>query len=349
MSLSKKINKFPTVSVIIPAYNAEKSIAHCLHALQEQSIHANEIIIVDDGSSDETKSIAEKFKKVKVLSQKNQGPAIARNNGSKSAKGEIIIFLDSDCVPERNWLEKMIQPFNEKNVIGVQGAYKTKQKSLIARFDQLDIEYRYERMKRIPKLDWIGSYSAAYRKEIFLSEGGFDETFPKASGEDAEFSYRLAEKGHLLVFAPRAIVYHTHPETLWKYLNVKFFRAYWRMRMYLKHPQKMVKDSYTPQTLKLSIIYVIAATILALAFGIGIMSTYFSTVDSFAKEVIFGFLIGIIFTLYMIGFISMPYFFLFVLRNDFMVGILTPFIVILRAISFGLGMLNGLLDKRVRA
>ena len=88
--------------------------------------------------------------------------------------------------------------------------------------------------------------------KAFLDENGFDESFPRASGEDAELSYRLAKKGHTLVFAPRAVVYHTHPATFVHYLKVKFFRAYWRTRMYLKHPEKSVEDSYTPSTLKIN-------------------------------------------------------------------------------------------------
>ena len=128
------------VSVIIPAYNAEKTLPNCLDALLNQSTKPNEIIVVDDGSKDETKTVAESYSLVKVIAQKNQGPAKARNAGARAAKSEIIIFLDSDCVPEKNWVQEMLVPLADEKVAGVQGAYKSKQTSLVARFDQLDIE-----------------------------------------------------------------------------------------------------------------------------------------------------------------------------------------------------------------
>ncbi|MFH1391815.1 MAG: glycosyltransferase family 2 protein, partial [Candidatus Diapherotrites archaeon] len=197
------------ISVIIPAYNSEKTIGNCIEAIRNQDFSEPfEIIVVDDGSKDETSDAAEELGAV-VLKQKNSGPAKARNLGAKNAKGDILVFTDADCVPEQNWLKEMTAPFKHKEIIGVQGAYNTKQKSITARFNQIEIEERYDRMKRKSEtLDWIGSYSAGYRKKDYLEVGGFDESFPKASGEDPELSYKLAKLGKKLVFNPKAIVYH---------------------------------------------------------------------------------------------------------------------------------------------
>lgn len=342
----KNNSRRASVSIIIPAFNAEKTIPACLDALLNQTIHPSEIIVVDDGSTDDTFHVLETYSLVKVISQKNQGPAKARNAGAYAAKSDIILFLDSDCVPEKNWMEEMLQPFDDEKVVGVQGSYKTRQTSLVARFDQLDIEYRYERMKRAKVLDWIGSYSAAYRRKIFLSEGGFDETFPKASGEDAEFSYRLSKKGHRLVFAPLAIVYHTHPETLLRYLRVKFFRAYWRTRMYLKHPEKSVRDSYTPHLLKLN--FFIGGLFLLLMgyLFLRLLTSPFSRallLSEITQLVIFlGILVGlIVFSL-----------FDFIVQVAYKDVYLIPFgivIIFLRSLTFVLGAGYGLLDPRVRA
>ncbi len=341
--MARKKNTFARASVIIPAYNAQKTLKNCLDALLNQTILPNEIIVVDDGSTDETKSVAESYSLVKVISQQNQGPAKARNAGAQKAKSDTILFLDSDCIPEKNWLEEMIKSFEDENVVGVQGAYKTKQKSLTARFDQLDIEYRYERMKRSKKLDWVGSYSAGYRKEIFLKEGGFDETFPKASGEDAELSYRLAEKGHRLVFASKAIVYHTHPEDVWKFLNVEYFRAYWRMRMYIKHPLKAVRDSYTPHGLKLAVFF---GAVLIAGTAISIVSFIFQfhqlpNLIALLSSTIIVSIVGI--------FLANLTFLFFVFRRDMKVGLFSILLVLSRTISFGFGIFSGFLDEKVRA
>ncbi len=239
-------------SVIIPAYNAEKVLPDCLKALKSQSTRPLEVIIVDDGSKDSTSDVAKKFG-AKVLRQKNKGPASARNLGASKASGDILLFTDADCVPDKDWMKEMMAPFRGKAMAGVQGAYRTKQKQLLAKFSQAEIEDRYRRMGKKGTIDFIGTYSAGYRKDIFRKFGGFDESFPKASGEDPELSFRMAEKGHRLVFNRKAIVYHIHPDSLIKYLKQKYERAYWRVLLYKKHPGKAVKESYTPQTLKLQI------------------------------------------------------------------------------------------------
>ncbi len=324
-----KKNSFPSASVIIPAYNAEKTIRVCLDALLSQTIPPNEIILVDDGSTDQTQEIAKIYSLLKIISQENKGPAKARNAGAREAKSDIILFLDSDCVPSANWLEEMLKPFEKEKVAGVQGAYKTHQTSLVAKFDQVDIEYRYEKMSRSTKLDWIGSYSAGYRKKIFLDEKGFDETFPKASGEDAELSYRMSEKGYLLVFAPTAIVYHTHPETLAKYLNIKYYRAYWRMRMYLKHPGKAVADSYTPIMLKFNVAFALAILLFAI---LSIFIQDFSTlVRVCAVAYLFTFLL------------SIPH----IWRNGIVFVGIAFGLYFLRSIAFAAGSVRGFLDERV--
>jgi len=257
------------ISIIVPAFNAEKTIPYCIKSLiAQKSKEKFEIIIVDDGSTDSTPTVVKKFKKAKLISQKNKGPAAARNNGVKHARGEIIVFVDSDCIAEKNWLEEMALPFKNPKVVGVQGTYKSRQRELIARFEQLRIMQRHERMQRQESIDFIASFSAAFRKNAFLQVGGFDEAYPMASGEDTDLSFKLAEKGRKMVFAPKAIVWHSHPVSFWKYLRVKFYRAFWRIPLYKRHSKKLAKDSYTSRVIKaqmLLAVFGIASLILALA------------------------------------------------------------------------------------
>lgn len=343
--MAKKTKQlFPSASIIIPAYNAEKHLQACLDALLQQTIHPEEIIVVDDGSTDSTRTIAESFSLVTLLTQKNQGPAKARNAGAKKASGDIILFIDSDCVPEKNWLEEMLKPFEDAKVVGVQGAYKTKQKSPTARFDQLDIEYRYERMKKKDTIDWIGTYSAAYQRKVFLEVKGFDETFPKASGEDSELSYRLAEEGMILKFAPNAIVYHTHPDNMSHYFKVKFFRAYWRTRMYWKHPSKTFKDSYTPPDIK-------AAFFLGsffLLFILGFILQFFllppgvSIIEAQFVNILTVFTVCLIFASIIFG----P-FIIWLFKRDVKIALFGIPIVLLRTAVFIAGAGCGMFDPRV--
>jgi glycosyltransferase involved in cell wall biosynthesis len=96
-------------SVIVPAYNAESTIGKCLDALERQNIPRDEyeVIVVDDGSTDNMPGIVKRFP-VKYISQQNKGPASARNRGAGEAKGEIILFTDSDCVPRERSEERRV-------------------------------------------------------------------------------------------------------------------------------------------------------------------------------------------------------------------------------------------------
>ena len=318
-------------SLIIPAYNAEKSIVTCLESALNQSLARDdyEVIVVDDGSTDNTPRIAAKYP-VRLIRQKNQGPAAARNKGASEAIGNVFIFTDSDCDLDYKFLEAIISPIeNNKDIVGVQGTYKTKQKELAAQFNQIEIEHRYERMKKNEYIDFIGTYAAAYKRDIFKEFEGFDTEFPLSSGEDAEFSYRISEKGYKMVFCPGAFVYHTHPQTWISYFRVKFWRAYWRMLAYRKNPGKMINDSYTPQTLKIQIMLV--GIIGFLLFCILLVSSKISNI-----LLVLLFLILFVFLM-----TTLPFAFLSFKKNV-LLCFLSPLLLLIRAGVFLAGNLSGL-------
>ncbi|WP_027184631.1 glycosyltransferase [Desulfovibrio inopinatus] len=248
------------LSVVIPAYNAAATLPDLLEALAKQTVPASdfEVLIVDDGSTDATAEIAHRAG-VRVISQQNQGPASARNHGAREAHGKIVVFTDSDCAPDPGWLAAMAAPFDDPEVMGVQGAYRTEQTALAARFAQLEFEDRYDLMRCYPTIDLVATYAAAFPRAIFLRMGGFDTSFPKANNEDTEFSYRLVAAGYKLVFADGAIVRHLHPDTVMEYLRIKFSRAYWRLIVYRRYPEKAVKDRYTTKMVKLQTLAAAAA------------------------------------------------------------------------------------------
>ncbi len=328
--------KILDASIIIPAFNSEKSIGVCVRACKDQVFKGSfEVIVVDDGSTDSTKRVAEEAGAI-VFSQENRGPAAARNFGAKKSRGGILVFLDADCVPEKNWLFEMLKPFDDPSVVGVQGAYKSKQVSLVARFVQFEVEERYELMeKNARSLDWIGSYSAAYRRKDFFEVGGFDESFPIASGEDPDLSFRLAKAGKKLVFNRRAIVYHTHPETVWKYFVVKFYRAFYRVLLYSKHLDKAVKDSYTPNSVKIQIF----AGYLGLLVTFLIPFLYFNGFVFFA-EALFFFNLLVLSTIVTIVFSLRS-------NSDFIFVLFSMFMVQVRTLAFMLGLFFGVLSHLV--
>jgi cellulose synthase/poly-beta-1,6-N-acetylglucosamine synthase-like glycosyltransferase len=248
------------VSVIIPAYNSEETLAQLLHALESQTVPSEkyEVIVVDDGSTDATANLVASFHWAHCVSIPHSGAATARNRGASAARGEILLFTDADCEPQSDWMEKMLAPFADTRVIGAKGVYRTREQGMTARFVQLEYEEKYERMRNADQIDFIDTYSAAYRRQVFLSNGGFDESFPTASVEDQEFSFRLARLGCRMVFIPDAIVFHPHDSSLGAYLRRKFFIGYWKVHLHTRHPTKVWRDSHTPPTLKLQILFLLA-------------------------------------------------------------------------------------------
>lgn len=240
------------ITVVVPAYNAVKTLPACLEALRSQTKPPNEIIVVDDGSQDDTIRVAREHG-ARVLTPPHQGPAAARNLGIHEACGDIILFTDADCEPVPNWVAEMVQPFTDPDVAGVKGSYLTRQKEGVARLVQCEFEERYDLQEQLKSIDVVDSYAAAFRHEVLNEIGGFDPAFPRADNEDVELSYRLERAGFRLIFNRQAVVYHWHPRTWRAYISRKMKRGYWRMMVYRLYPGKAFVDSYTPQMLKMQI------------------------------------------------------------------------------------------------
>lgn len=265
-------------SVIVPVYNGAGTILRCLAALARQTVPADdfEIIVVDDGSQDRTAAVVTEWAgehselALRLVQQPNAGPAAARNRGARGAQHPLLLFTDADCAPRPDWIATMRAPFlNDETVAGVKGAYLSEQRGLVPRFVQAEYEDRYDRMSHLPEIDFIDTYSAGYRRDVFLNTGGFDESYPTASVEDQEFSFRLAAAGHCMVFQPAARVVHIHDEDVAEYWRRKFYIGYWKAMLLRRHPDRMVRDSHTPQVLKVQMLLVCGLTALLPAALLG--------------------------------------------------------------------------------
>jgi cellulose synthase/poly-beta-1,6-N-acetylglucosamine synthase-like glycosyltransferase len=251
------------ISVVIAAFNEEQTLGRCLDSLLAQTAPRDsyEIIVVDDGSTDKTRQIAES-RGVKVVSQANRGPSAARNLGAHHACGDVLLFIDADSAPDARCVEAMTAAFTDPDLAGASGEKKTHQKNLWARLVQIEYDYKYDRLAKHSSIDFVDSSTAGYRRDIFLSNGGFDSNLKEA--EDVELSFRLAERGYRLKLLPEAITYHTHPESLRLYLKRKFQYARGRAIVYRRYPRKAASDQRTPQTQKLQMLIAFASIPVAL-------------------------------------------------------------------------------------
>jgi glycosyltransferase involved in cell wall biosynthesis len=317
------------VSIIIPTFNGASRIGHCLDSLMAQVPGREvEILIVDDGSTDNIAEVVRRYPAARLISQKNAGPATARNRGAREAVGEIILFTDDDCVPMPDWLDAMLAPFHDPDVVGAKGVYRTHQKSIVARFVQVEYEDKYRLMKGLTSIDFIDTYSAGFVRERFLEMTGYDTSFPVACAEDVELSYRMSARGWTMKFAPSAIVFHTHPDTLSRYLKKKYKFAFWRVLAVRKNPSKGVKDSHTPQMMKLQLLFA-PALLLAIVLDVTVRPTV-----PFTALVLVGFLLS-----------TVP-FALRAFAKDPVVGLLSPFLLAARACAQVAGVLAGLINAR---
>lgn len=313
-------------SIIVPTFNGAARIGFCLDALSREIASSPiEILVVDDGSTDSLASIVRRYSCARLIAQNNAGPATARNRGAVEARGSILLFTDDDCVPSPGWLQAMLAPFADSRVVGVKGVYRTHQHSLAARFVQIEYEDKYHLMAQAPSIDFVDTYSAAFRRDRFLEMNGYDTSFPVACAEDIELSYRMSARGWTMKFAPSAVVFHTHPDTFAKYLKKKYKFAYWRVLAVRKNPAKGVKDSHTPQVMKLQLL-LLPALLLAIPIDFAlrprilatalVLAAFASTTIPFAARAV---------------------------RKDPAAGLLSPVLLAARACAQFLGVAAGIL------
>jgi glycosyltransferase involved in cell wall biosynthesis len=315
-----------SVSIIIPTFNGASRIGNCLDALLKQTGGREaEILVVNDGSTDNTAQVVDQYSGVRLITQSNAGPAAARNRGVLDARGTIVLFTDDDCVPIPDWLGAMLEPFNDPELVGAKGVYRTRQKSLVARFVQAEYEDRYRLMRRLPTIDFIDTYSAAFRRDRFLEMTGYDTSFPVACAEDIELSYRISARGGKMKFIPTAIVYHTHPDTLSHYLKKKYKFAFWRVLAVCKNPSKAVKDSHTPQLMKLQLFFA-PALLLAVVFDLAVRPAMPASI-----------VVAAVFLVSTLPFVVRA------IAKNFVVGMVSPALLALRSCAQLLGVTAGVI------
>jgi len=320
-------DKVVKVSVVVPAYNAAGVITSCLDALQKQDYDLPyEILIVDDGSSDGTADLAESSGVRVIRHAAKQGAAAARNSGINAAVGDLICFTDADGMPKENWIQEILQPLSNQDIVGVKGTYATAQREIVARFVQIEYEDKYDLLRAHKRINFIDTYSAAYKRQVLLANNGFDEQIYYV--EDQELSFRLAARGYQMVFQPQAIVYHLHSSNLRTYFYKKFMIGYWKAQILRRFPGRVIKDSHTPQVLKVQIL--LLASILAAA--VGTFVTPWSAIP--VAIAILAFLVS-----------TIP-FLVKAWPKDRAVTLVAPFLLAARAMALGSGYAWGLLKSQ---
>lgn len=229
-------------SLIIPAYNAEATIAEAIESVMDQAYDRDdyEIVVCDNNSKDSTAEIIKKYP-VKYLNAEIQGASSARNTGAEASQGDWLIFMDSDCVADKNLIASYAEAIDSEddvnflggNIIGVpsenpiskyiterKGAFNQRERTLFSR-----------------PLPFVITANSAFRRATFQEIGGFDESILIV--EDKDICWRLLMTGHRLKYIDEAIVLHKHRTTLTGFIKMMMGYGYGYTFLYKKYGKNL--------------------------------------------------------------------------------------------------------------
>jgi glycosyltransferase AglE len=217
------MTNLPFVSVIVPVYNAEYTIEKLIRSLLNQTYQRKnyEIILVDNNSADKTREIIAKFPVKLFIEADIQSSYAARNRGIKNAIGEIIAFIDSDCIAEEKWIENGVAALNINHAdlaggkVEFQFSERKTASEIYDSITHLNVEMS------IARIQSAGTVNLFVKSTIFSQIGFFPDDV--RSGGDMQFTNRAVKSGYTLVFAPDARVFH--PTRTFKELICKSYRV----------------------------------------------------------------------------------------------------------------------------
>jgi O-antigen biosynthesis protein len=210
----RPLPSYPFVSVIVCSYNGAKTLAECLESLGQLDYPNYEVILVDDGSTDNTKEIAARFPDVRYVYQTNHGLSHARNHGAAIAKGEVFAYTDSDCMADPEWLYYLMGTLLSGSYGGVGGPNVSPPAQ---NWIQACVAAAPGGPSHVLLTDTVAEHipgcNMAWYRWAFEGVGGFDPEYHKA-GDDVDFCWRVQQAGHAIAFSPAAVVWHHRRFTL---------------------------------------------------------------------------------------------------------------------------------------
>jgi O-antigen biosynthesis protein len=227
---------YPRVSVVVCAYNAERTMDACLASLAVLNYPDYEVIVVNDGSRDGTLEIAEGYPYCRIISQTNRGLSVARNVGAAEATGDIVAYTDSDCVADPDWLTYLVAKMESGGLAACGGPnFPPPEDSLVPAAVAVAPGGPTHVLLSDEVAEHIAGCNMAFRRDALLELGGFDPVY-RAAGDDIDICWRFQDAGQVIGFAPAATVWHFRRNTVRAYCNQQ--RGYGKAEalVYAKHP-----------------------------------------------------------------------------------------------------------------
>jgi O-antigen biosynthesis protein len=226
----------PRVSVVVCAYNAERTMDQCLASLEVLNYPNYEVIVVNDGSTDRTLEISQRYPYCRIISQVNKGLSVARNVGAEAATGTIVAYTDSDCVADPDWLTYLVGKMVASGLAACGGPnFPPPEDSLIPAAVAVSPGGPTHVLMSDDVAEHIAGCNMAFRRDVLLGLGGFDPLY-RAAGDDVDICWRFQDAGYAIGFSPAAVVWHFRRNTVKAYLDQQ--RGYGKAEalVYGKHP-----------------------------------------------------------------------------------------------------------------
>ncbi|MFV0336928.1 MAG: glycosyltransferase [Chthoniobacterales bacterium] len=208
------LEEYPKVSVIVCSYNGAKTLGDCLDSLKKLRYPNYEVVLVDDGSKDNTPEIAARHPWINYIKQENKGLSVARNVGAYASTGEIVAYTDSDCMADPDWLYYLVHTLLSGDYAGVGGPNISPPAE---DWIQACVAAAPGGPSHVLLTDVVAEHipgcNMAFHRWAFDLVGGFDAEYRKA-GDDVDFCWRLQQEGGVIAFSPAAIVWHYRRFTL---------------------------------------------------------------------------------------------------------------------------------------
>jgi mycofactocin system glycosyltransferase len=256
----------PDISIVIPVKDRADELRRCLTSLSALDYPQEklQIIVVDDGSSDDSPLVARQFRTMLVPSGGiGRGPAAARNVGAAMAGGDILAFIDSDCSASKEWLNELIPAFNNPSMAAVGGQVDGMcTESAVDRYEAVMSSLSLGARERVGSSGsdtfYLPSCNLLVRRDAFRSTGGFKDEMHV--GEDVDLTWRLRDNGWTICYLPAGNVLHEHRSTIRSFMSRRFDYGTSEGMLQLLHPARR-KQMVMPALLAVVLLLCLAAPV----------------------------------------------------------------------------------------
>lgn len=242
------------ISIVIPCYNGAGTIGRCLEAAFSSGYDNYEVVVVDDCSEDDSVEVIKRFPCKLIRLEKRSGTSKARNTGARNSTGEILFFIDADCLLQKDTLSIINNTPALKEPDVVVGGTYTRMPYDPGFFNTFQSVFvNYAETKKVENPDYIAAHAMIMNADTFRKSGGFPEDFMPII-EDIEFTHRLKGSGCRLIMNPDIQVRHIFNFTLWRSLHNAFRKVkYWNMYS-IKNGDLFVDSGSASYELKINVV-----------------------------------------------------------------------------------------------